>query len=59
MLKVYNMLGEEIAMLVDGNIEAGVLNHVIFKGTRFPSGTYFYTLRSGNLVVTKKMLMLK
>lgn len=58
-LKVYNMLGEQIATLVNGNIEAGVLNHVSFKGSSFPSGMYFYTLRSANFVDTKKMLMVK
>ena len=58
-LKVYNMIGQEIATLVNGNIEAGVLNHVSFTGSNFPSGMYFYTLRSDNFVDTKKMLMIK
>jgi hypothetical protein len=58
-LKVYNTLGEEITTLVNGNIEAGVLHQVTFKGSNFPSGLYFYTLRSGSFVETKKMLMIK
>jgi hypothetical protein len=58
-LKVYNTLGKEIVTLVNGNIEAGVLNQVTFKGSNFPSGLYFYTLRSGSFVDTKKMLMVK
>jgi hypothetical protein len=58
-LKVYNNLGEEIATLVNGNIEAGVLHQVTFKGSNFPSGLYFYILRSGSFVETKKMLMIK
>ncbi len=58
-LKVYNTLGEEIATLVNGNIEAGAVNHVSFNGSNFPSGIYFYTLRSGSFVDTKKMLMIK
>ncbi len=58
-LKVYNMLGQEIATLVNGNMEAGVLNRVSFNGSNFPSGMYFYTLRSGNFVDMKKMLMIK
>ncbi len=58
-LKVYNMLGEEVATLVNGNIEAGVIQHASFKGTSLPSGLYFYTLRSGNFVDTKKMMMVK
>jgi hypothetical protein len=58
-LKVYNMLGEEVSTLVNGNVKAGVLNRVSFKGGNFASGLYFYTLRSGNFVDTKKMLMVK
>jgi Secretion system C-terminal sorting domain len=58
-LKVYNTLGEEITTLVNENIEAGVSHQVTFKGSNFPSGIYFYTLRSGSFVETKKMLMVK
>ena len=58
-LKVYNMLGAEVSTLVNGTVEAGVLNQVSFKGSTFPSGMYFYTLRSGSFVDTKKMLMVK
>ena len=58
-LKVYSMLGQEVATLVNGNIEAGVIQHASFKGTSLPSGLYFYTLRSGSFVDTKKMLMMK
>jgi hypothetical protein len=57
--KVYNLLGQEIATLVNGNIKAGVLNHVSFKGINLPSGMYFYTLRSGRFVETKKMMVVK
>ena len=58
-LKVYNMLGEEVSTLVSGNVEAGVLNKVSFKGLNLASGLYFYTLRSGNFVDTKKMTLMK
>ncbi|MGA7159430.1 MAG: T9SS type A sorting domain-containing protein [Bacteroidota bacterium] len=58
-LKVYNTLGEEVTTLVSGNIEAGVLNHISFNGDNFASGEYFYRLRSGSFVETKKMLMIK
>ena len=58
-LKVYNMLGEEVAALVSGNVAAGVMNHVSFAGNNLASGLYFYTLRSGNFVDTKKMLLMK
>lgn len=58
-LKVYNMLGEEVSTLVSGNVEAGVLNKVSFKGLNLASGLYFYTLRSRNFVDTKKMTLMK
>ena len=58
-LKVYNMLGQEIATLVNGTVQAGVVNHVTFRGSGFPSGMYFYTLRSGSFTATNKMLMVK
>ena len=53
------MLGEEVATLVNGNVEAGVMNRVSFNAANFVSGLYFYMLRSGNFVDTKKMLLMK
>ena len=58
-LKVYNLLGEEVATLVNENLEAGVLHSANFRGINLSSGLFFYTLRSGNFVETKKMMMLK
>ena len=58
-LKVYNLLGEEVAALVNGVVEAGVVHQAGFKGINLPSGLYFYALRSGNLAATKKMLLVK
>ncbi len=58
-LKIYNVLGEEVATLVNGNVEAGVMNRVSFNAANFVSGLYFYMLRSGNFVDTKKMLLMK
>jgi hypothetical protein len=57
-LKVYNVLGQEVASLVDGVVTAG--NHqVTFDASRLSSGIYFYTLRSGNFTATKKLTLLK
>jgi len=57
-LKVYDLLGREVASLVDGFQAAG--SHVvIFSGERLPSGVYFYRLQSQTLNATKKMLLLK
>lgn len=57
-LKVYDILGREVASLANETIEAGV--HVRnFNATNLNSGLYFYTLRSGNFTETKKMMLLK
>ncbi|MGE5499675.1 MAG: family 10 glycosylhydrolase [Syntrophothermus sp.] len=61
-LSVYNVLGKEVAVLADGPQTAG--NHsVVFNfgnyGNEIPSGIYFYTIRSGSFVSTRKMMILK
>ncbi len=57
-LRVYNVLGEEIATLVNQRQAPGTYS-VQFDASDLPSGTYFYTLRVGNFVATKKMALLK
>ena len=57
-LKVYDLTGREIAVLVQGEMSAGEHN-VSFNANNIPSGVYFYTLTSGELSATKKMLFLK
>jgi hypothetical protein len=57
-LKVYNLLGQEVATLVDGMVPAGS-HEVTFDPSRLSSGVYFYTLRSGNFAATKKLMLLK
>ncbi|OYV87877.1 MAG: hypothetical protein B7Z63_01725 [Ignavibacteriae bacterium 37-53-5] len=57
-LRVYDVLGREVATLVEGRQSVG--NHEVeFNGSRFASGVYFYRLISGRFSETKKMLMLK
>lgn len=57
-LKVYDILGKEVAILVNGKQEAGT--HVVaFDGSRLSSGVYFYRLVAGNMTSTKKMVLLK
>lgn len=61
-LKVYNMLGMEVATLVDEMKEAG--NYSInfdasSSDSYIPSGIYIYELRANNLVLSKKMIYLK
>jgi hypothetical protein len=57
-LKVYDILGNEIATLVDEQKEAGYYE-VEFAATQLASGVYIYRLQTGNFVSAKKMLLLR
>ena len=57
-LKVYNILGQEVATLLSGFQKSGS-HQVLFDGTNLSSGVYFYKLQSGNFVQSKKMVLLK
>ena len=57
-LKVYDMLGREVAMLVNEEKAPGSYE-VKFDGSNLASGTYFYRLQAGNFVQVKKMLLMK
>jgi hypothetical protein len=57
-LTIFNLLGEHIVTLVDGEKDAGV-HHVIWDASNCSSGTYFYKLQVGNFLGTKKLLLLK
>ncbi len=57
-LKVYNILGEEIATLVNGEQKAG--NHTIaFNASKISTGVYFYKLQAGSFTEIKKMVVVK
>ena len=57
-LKIYDVLGNEIASLVNEEQSAG--NHkTTFDGSRISSGVYFYKLQAGDFVQTKKLIMVK
>jgi hypothetical protein len=57
-LKVYDVLGNEVATLVDEYKPAGKYE-VEFNADDLPSGIYFYKLVSGTFIQTKKMILLK
>ena len=57
-LKVYDMLGREIATLVDGKQSAGSHN-ATFNAANFPSGVYLYRFQTETYTNTKKLLLLK
>ena len=57
-LLVYNILGEQVAELVNESKEAGV--HTInFNATELNSGLYIYKLTAGSFSAFKKMMLLK
>lgn len=57
-LKVYDVLGQTVATLIDANLAAG--SHVAtFNASNMESGVYFYQLTSGNYKETKKMMLVK
>jgi hypothetical protein len=57
-LKVLDMLGREVATLVDGEMDAGE-HSVVFNTSGLSSGVYFYRLKAGNFVEQKKMVFVK
>jgi len=57
-LKVYNLLGQEVATLVNETLGPGTYER-IFNAEGLPSGVYFYQLRTGGLLATKKMILVR
>jgi len=57
-LKVYDVLGTEIAVLVDEEKPAGTYE-VEYNASNLPSGVYFYQLNAGSFIETKKMILIK
>jgi hypothetical protein len=57
-LKVYNLLGQEVATLVNREQKTG--NYIVnFNASNLASGIYMYRIESGNFSLTKKMIVLK
>lgn len=57
-LTVYNILGQKVATLVNQRIPAGAYR-VTWDASNMSSGLYFYTMKTDNLTVTRKMMMIK
>ncbi|MEW5799220.1 MAG: CHRD domain-containing protein [Bacteroidota bacterium] len=57
-VKVFDILGKEIATLVNGEQKSGQYE-VQFNASSLSTGLYFYQMKSGNFVETKKMLLMK
>jgi hypothetical protein len=57
-LRIYDILGNEVATLVNEYKPAGMYN-LQFTMNNLASGIYFYKLQAGSFVETKKMMLLK
>ncbi len=57
-LKIYDVLGRKVAILMDGDTEQGSYT-VIFDATGLASGAYYARLKSGDMIKTQSMILLK
>ncbi len=62
-LKIYDILGNEVATLVNENKSAGsyeiLWNGTNNKGEQVASGTYIYRISAGDFIESKKMILVK
>ena len=58
-LAVYNLLGEEVSVLLKNQIKSAGYHSVVFFADKLPSGTYIYTLKAGDNIFKNKMLLVK
>ena len=57
-LKVYNLLGQEVATLINKEMTVGS-HQVMFEASNLASGVYLYRLSSNGVTLTKKMMLMK
>ncbi len=57
-ITIFNAIGKEIAVLVNGNFESGEHN-VVWNADNVSSGMYFYKMEAGNFTSTKKMMLIR
>ncbi|MFZ1291257.1 MAG: T9SS type A sorting domain-containing protein [Melioribacteraceae bacterium] len=57
-LKVYDILGREIAELVNDSRETGY-HEVTFDASNLSSGIYYYQIKAGDFIQSRKMLLIK
>ena len=57
-LKIYDITGSKVATIVNGNMQEGSYSY-IWNADYLSSGVYFYQLKAGSLVETKKLVLLK
>jgi hypothetical protein len=57
-MKVYDLTGKEVAVLVNGQMNSG-LHSVTFDGSKLSSGIYFYKISAGSYSDVKRMILVK
>ena len=57
-LTIYDVLGREIDVLINTELEAG-FHEINYNASKLTSGVYFYTIKAGNFSQTKKLILLK
>lgn len=57
-LIIYNLLGQEVERLADGEMPAGT-HETVWNASNFASSIYFYRLQAGNIIQIRKMVLLK
>jgi hypothetical protein len=58
-LTIYNILGQRIVTLFNGEARSGVVNRVVFNASSLASGVYFARLESGNQVMMRRLMLVK
>jgi hypothetical protein len=58
-IKLFDVLGREIETMVDGYYDAGSHSTLYIVNSSLPSGVYFYQLKTGDYIQSKKMLYIK
>jgi hypothetical protein len=58
-LRVYDLLGRNVATLVDDDLAAGVRHQAVFDASRLASGVYVYRLASGGQALMRTLMLVK
>jgi hypothetical protein len=58
-MRIYNVLGQIVATLLNGDMQNAGKYQVTFDASRYSSGVYFYRIEAGTFSAVKKMMLLK
>jgi glucuronoarabinoxylan endo-1,4-beta-xylanase len=57
-IRIFNVLGAEVATLVEGQQSAGV-HHAVFDASGLPSGVYLCRMQAGDFTASRKLLLMR